>query len=467
MSRYHSRGFRSFGTSLLAAALLGGCASIVAVDETTLIEAEALAIPGDWQVSADPVRADGFASLYTDPVLADYLDAALAGNYDLEQARLRVIRAEAQLAQFRARRAPQLNSSAGLGASAPINDLDSGDESGSLGLSAGFDPDLFGSLQADIDSATARAEIARAEEARLRRIILANVVSAYVGAIEANLQLAVAEQTLEFLAETERVTTARFEAGDVAGADLALSQLEVQSARATVAEQRFAAEDSRRALSILIGGFGDTMLADMPALPMALPNAATTTIGLSGTPTALIERRFDVQAARFAVADAAASLEGARADNLPSASLSASLSGQSPLSDLFDIDTYIASLGSALSFNLLDGGTNDARQRDAKAALDNALSLYGEVLRTAMREIRGTVDQVETISVALDALQGAEAAAERALELEGVRFDLGESILLDVLTVQRRVDAIRSSRLRTQRRYLDALAQAHLALGPT
>ena len=57
-------------------------------------------------------------------------------------------------------------------------------------------------------------------------------------------------------------------------------------------------------------------------------------------------------------------------------------------------------------------------------------------------------------------------AAERALELEGIRFDLGEAILLDVLTVQRRVDATRSARIRTQRRYLEAVAQAHLALGP-
>lgn len=450
----------------LSVLLLSACATLVDVDEGPLIAARTAEIPADWQVNSDPVRSDSFAGLYTDPVLSAYLDTAMARNFDLEQARLRVMRADAQLAQFRARRAPQLNSSAGFGLSGLVSDLDTTTDNANLGLSASFDPDLFGSLRADIDGAEARAEISRAELARLRRTIMANVVSAYVGAIEAQLQLNVAEQNLEFLAETERVTRARFEGGDVAGSDLALSELEVQSARASVAEQRFAADDARRALSILIGGFGDDTLSGQPVLPTQLPTISDAGVGLNGSPAALIATRFDVQAAGLAVIDAAASLEGARADDLPGASLSAALSGRGDLSDLFDIDTYIASVGAALSYNLLDGGLNEARQIDAQAGLDTALSLYAETLRAALRDIRARISLVDALEASLVNLRGAEASAERALELEGVRFDLGESILLDVLTVQRRVDAIRSSRLRTERRYLEAVAQAHLAAGP-
>ncbi|MEM9600438.1 MAG: TolC family protein [Pseudomonadota bacterium] len=450
----------------LSALLLSGCATSLTVDEASMLAGKTMEIPADWQVNVDPVRAESFAALYDDPVLSAYLDAAMANNYDLEQARLRVIRSDAQLAQFRARRAPQLNSSAGFGLSGLINNLDGATDNANLGLSASFDPDLFGSLRADIKGAEARAEIARAELARLRRIIMANVVSAYVGAIEAQLQLNVAEQNLEFLAETERVTRARFEGGDVAGSDLALSELEVQSARASVAEQRFATDDARRALSILVGGFGDETLAGQPALPDRLPTVSVGGVGLNGTPAELMARRFDVQAAGLAVVDAATGLEGARADDLPGASLSAALSGRGDVSDLFDIDTYIASIGAALAYNIFDAGLNDAQQADAQAALDTALSLYAETLRASLRDIRARIAQVDALEEALVSLRGAEGSAERALELEGVRFDLGESILLDVLTVQRRVDAIRSSRLRTERRHLEAVAQAHLAAGP-
>ena len=57
------------------------------------------------------------------------------------------------------------------------------------------------------------------------------------------------------------------------------------------------------------------------------------------------------------------------------------------------------------------------------------------------------------------------ASAEEALALEQIKFDLGETILLDVLTVQRRVNAIRGSRISTERRLLDAQINAYLALG--
>jgi outer membrane protein TolC len=181
----------------------------------------------------------------------------------------------------------------------------------------------------------------------------------------------------------------------------------------------------------------------------------------------VLTKRYEVQAVRLGVIESAAALEGVRAADLPGASLSASFSGNRPLSDIFDIDEYITSLAASLTYNLLDGGLNDAQQRDAEAVLDTALSNYAETLRRTMGEIRTSVSQVDTLRNSLAALKAAETAAERALELEGIRFDLGEAILLDVLTVQRRVDATRSARLRTQRRYLEAVAQAHLALGPS
>ena len=451
----------------LASLVVSSCASVIdPVPEASLIAAKTAEIPSQWQISNAPIRAKSFAALYDDPALSAYLTLAAGGNYDLEQARLRVSRAEAQLNLSESRRRPSLNSSLGLSASEFLGSLDEVTEAVSLGLSAGYDPDLFGQLKNGVTSAQARLGIARADENRLRRVILSGVISAYVNAVEAELQLAVAEQNLDFLKETERVTRARFDAGDIAGSDLALSELEFQSARANVAEQRFSAADARRALSLLVGGFGDSELTDMPALAQELPTVSSVLPGLTGSPSEALLSRYDVQAARLGVVDAAAQLESLRADDLPAASITSALSGARRVTDLFDIDTYVASIAAALSYNIFDGGANTALQDDAQAALDTQLSLYAETLRAALRDMNGSTNQSEALAQSLAALQSAETAAERALELESIRFDLGESILLDVLTVQRRVDGIRSARLRTQRRYLEAIARAHLALGP-
>lgn len=451
----------------LASLIISSCASVIEpVPDASLIAAKTAEIPIEWQISEAPIRAKNFAELYKDAALSAYLTLAADGNYDLEQARVRVRRAEAQLSLSESRRRPSLNSSLGVSASEFLGSIDAVSESVNISLSANYNPDLFGQLRNDVKSAQARLSIARADENRLRRVILSGVISAYVNAVEAQLQLSVAEQNLDFLAETERVTRARFEAGDIAGSDLALSELEFQSARANVAEQRFAATDARRALSILVGGFGDSELTDMPALASQLPSVSGAMPGMTESPSDTLLSRYDVQATRLGVIDAAAQLQAIRADDLPTASITSALSGGRPITDLFDIDTYIASIGAALSYNILDGGANKARQDDAQATLDTRLSLYAETLRSVLRDIDGSVDQSNALEKSLNALRSAETAAERALELEAIRFDLGEAILLDVLTVQRRVDGIRSSRLRTQRRYLEAIARAHLALGP-
>ncbi|MGB6230235.1 MAG: hypothetical protein WBF53_08925, partial [Litorimonas sp.] len=95
------------------AALLSGCATLTdRVDAGALIDARSADIPVDWQVGTDPIRAAGFAALYTDPVLARYLALAAGGNFDLEQARLRIERADAQVALAQSRRRLRLDSSA-------------------------------------------------------------------------------------------------------------------------------------------------------------------------------------------------------------------------------------------------------------------------------------------------------------------------------------------------------------------
>ncbi|MEL6687595.1 MAG: TolC family protein [Pseudomonadota bacterium] len=450
-----------------AALLMSACASVVGVDESQWIEAENQTIPTDWSLPVETVRADSFAALYDDPVLASFLSVAVADNYDLQQARLRIERAEAQLLQALSRPQIQLDSSAGASVSSILDDVDDISDSGNLGLTASLDPDIFGRLSAGIEGAETRALIARAEEARLRRTILANVVSAYTRSIETALLLSVAEQNLDFLSETERVTRARFEGGDAAGSDLALARLELQTARASLAEQRFAAEDSRRALSILVGGFGDARLEGFSTLPDTLPDVSGAVVGLAENPIQTLDNRYDVQSARLAVTEATANLEGVIASDLPGFSLRASLSNNADLEDLFDVDSYIASLVGSLAFNLLDGGLNDAQQAEARTNIDLAVSNYAETLRRASQELRTALSQADALEEALNALREAERSAERALELESIRFDLGEAILLDVLTVQRRVDATRSARIRTQRRYLESIAQAHLALGPS
>ena len=135
------------------------------------------------------------------------------------------------------------------------------------------------------------------------------------------------------------------------------------------------------------------------------------------------------------------------------------------ITDLFDPDFYIASLTASLDAVLFDGGRNRGQLEAAKARLEATIAAYGQVIRTATFEVNEAFDQYTTLAEALEALERARISAEEALALEQIKFDLGETILLDVLTVQRRVNAVRGARINTERRLLESQVTAFLSLG--
>ncbi len=406
-------------------------------------------------------RASTLASLYSDSLLMTYLDRAAGESTDLATARLRLEAAEARLRQARARRSFSLSASGSLGAATGLDDIDFSDEGG-VSLSAAYDPDLFGGLRAGVRSAEARRAIQSAELERLQRVILSRTAQSYIAAVAADAQLALAQENFDFLGETLRVSRARFEAGDIARSDYALSEAEYENSRAALAAQTLSARDSSRALASLLNAFADEELA----LATTLPAASGLSVSIQSGADQAVLSRWDVEAARLGVVAAVADFDATRAATLPSISLSGRVGGGLSISDLFDIDTYVSRLSASIADTIFDGDGETARIDEAKTAIDLALVAYEARAREAYRELTSSFDAVEVAAARVTALQAASVAAERALELETIRFDLGEAILLDVLTVQRRVNSILSARISAEATYLQALADADLASGP-
>ena len=449
-------------TRLLLAMALGLCACATVTDTAPDIAAASAALPdtlpADVAFAPDPSRADSFAALFADPVLADHLAATLLSNRDIAAARLSAQIASQRLAQARARRLPRISVSTDAGAATFLSDIDISD---SLGINAvaSYDPDLFGAVRAGIRGAQARRDVAQLDADRLARVLLAQTATAYVQAIEADRQLALARENFEFLGETLRVSRARFEGGAIARADFALSEAEYENARASLVSQELSARASRRTLAALRGDFADAT----PRVAAALPSLVPPGLGLMSTRSLL--ERFDVRASAASVYAATADLDATRANTLPLAGVSAAFGGGGSIGDLFDIDTYLARLTASLSDTVF-GNAEDAQIAESQLRLDAALLRYEDTLRDAYAELSAAFDRTAALERQLSALATASESAATALELETIRYDLGEAILLDVLTVQRRVNAIQSSAIRAQSLYLQAVIDAHLAGGP-
>ncbi len=449
--------------ALAALLTLSACASFDRASYDARLETLTRSLPTDWKSVGDEAsRPQDWQSLFNDPLLADYLAKAEANNSNLEEAAARVRAAAAELDQSKALLRPAVSADLSATGLAGLANLQETSENYASGLTASWNPDIFGLTRARIRQTEALFRLQEANAERLRRVVLAETARAYIQVIEADLQLMLSEENLSFVAETRRVSLARFKSGDLARGDAALAELEYENAAANVVSQALAARTARRALSILTGGYGENDLK----VASDLPEPAR--LGRLPIPAKVLASRFDVAASRAAVMAAMAGAQASAREDWPALSLAGRLrGGGNDLATVFDPDFYVASLGAALSAVLFDGGRQEARQRASEANLDVALARYRAVLQTAISNVNTTLDRVTTLSQALAALRRAADAAEEALALETIKFDLGETILLDVLTVQRRVNAVRASHIAAERRLLEAQIDTYLALGST
>ena len=418
-------------------------------------------IPASWllELPSNSANVMTWSALYDDPILLSYLRRAASENYDIRTAQTRVTGAEAELRRSAARLKPRFDASASATGSALLSDIDDPFDSYGLGISGRWDPDIFGQTQTIIDGSRASLRAQEALLADTRQAVLAATGRAYVRAVEAKLQVDLAKTNLDFLTESRRISEARYRLGDTAKGDFSFAEANYQSALAGYESTVQSARAARRALSLLLGGYPEE------ELELAANLLTPSTLPPRNLPAQILENRPDIVAARAQLAGRAAAVQGAKLARWPSLDITGGLSSGSSFSDLFDPGDYVARLGAGLSQVIFDGGAIDAGIDAAQANLDEALFSYEQRLRRAMGEITDAYDRAETLQRTLVNLEAASEAANEALRLESVQFDLGESSLLDVLQVQTRVNNIDASLIRTKAALLEIVITANEAVG--
>ena len=445
---------------LASAALsaLSACASLT--PPQTNMPAAGTDVPESWllELPTDGNQPVDWADLYDDPILLRYLTVAEAQNFDIKTAQKRVIGAEANLRRAASRLKPSLSAGASASGTALFSDLDDPFDSYGLDVSGRWDPDIFGQTRTEIDNSRANLRAQEALAADTRQAVLGATGRSYVRAVEAALQVDLAKTNLDFLAESRRISEARYRLGDTAKGDFSFAEANYQSALASYENTVQASRAARRALSIILGDYPDEdiELATELTEPNALPSR--------DLPASVLERRPDIIAARAQLAGRVASLQGAKLERWPSLGLSGSLSSGSAFVDLFDPSDFVARLGASIAQNIFSGGAITAGIDSAQADLDVSLLTYEQRLRSAMSEISDAYDRAETLRRTLVNLEASSEAANEALRLESIQFDLGESSLLDVLQVQTRVNSIDASLIRTKADLLESVLTANEAV---
>lgn len=401
----------------------------------------------------------GWLDAVNDPTLKALVDEALAANPGIDAAQGRLNRARAILSQSQAAQRPSLNAESrasvleGLGGSSDTSSY-------SIALNASWEADLWGRLSEASAADTSAADAAEADFQATQQLIAASTAQAYFQLIEAN-QLADVEQfNLESLEETLGFVSIQFERGLRSSEDIALIRADVENSRASLDLAHQTLRDATRAIEILIGRYPSASLSvgsETPERPVD---------SVVGLPADLLTRRPDIRSAKLTLLAQYARTQSARAALLPRLSAQASFDGtNSALQDLFDPSALAASLLVSGSQALFDGGARRARIKAAEADADIALANYQLLVFDAYNEVETELDRGRVLNRREVFLTNALSEAEDALQFSRFRYELGESDLLNVLSIQQRVASLKAELARTQRARLDQYVALALALG--
>ena len=453
---------------LLAVLMLAGCAAVGPDYVRPGID-----LPGSYQAGAQTGSATSIDTawwkLYGDPTLDGLITAAFERNADVRLAVARIEESDATLREVGAAFLPQVDlgasgSRSGVTTTAAVpvpSSIPVLRNNVRLTASTAFELDFWGRLRRTLEAARAQALGTRYAKDVVALSLAGLTAQAYFSLRSLDAQIAVTSETLAVREEFLDMIRRRA-AGGIAS-DLDVNQAVVARSDAAsqlkdLRRQRALAEHQLGALA----GRLDLVLTQSSAL-LSLPVPPAPPAGL---PSALLERRPDIQQAEQQLISTNAQVGIARAAMLPSISLTGSLGRESEaLSRLLSSGSQIWSVGFGLTVPVFDWGRLAARTDAAEARAKQSVAAYQKAVETSFREVADALSNLEQTTASEEDLQARAGAARNALRLARARYQAGYSAYLEVLDAQRTANDAELAVVRNRQTRLSASVDLMKALG--
>ncbi|HEY7518851.1 MAG TPA: efflux transporter outer membrane subunit [Methylomirabilota bacterium] len=403
--------------------------------------------------------------LFQDETLQGLIRTALVESYDLQIAAARILDARSQVTVARSFQFPTVDARAD-GAYQRIEgerDLLQGEDtlSATGGFLFGFEIDFWGRFRRATEAA--RAELLASEAARrfVFTTLVSDVATAYFSLRELDLELDISRRTLAARLDSLRLVRLRAEGGVAAMIDVHQNEILVAQAATIIADTERLIEQTENALSVLLGRNPDAVprgrpLDDQFAAP-PLP---------VGVPSALLERRPDIQQAEAQLHAATARIGIARADYFPRVFLSASAAAGGLQVDGTKIGPQgIFAVGPSITLPIFNSGRVSANVDSAEARTQAALAQYRQVIVQAFREVADGLVEYRKRQEARAQQEALTVASRSTTRLANIRYRGGVTSYLEVLDSERELFDAELGLARSRRDELLAVVRIYRALG--
>lgn len=454
---------RPLAAAMLLAGLLlsGGC--MVGPD----YQRPPLDVPITYKepASIDPAFASlEWWELFADPRLKALIEESLANNRDLGVAVSRIAEAAALLRIERANQFPFLDAEAGAGRQSQSRNILPGAETESsyfFNGAASFEVDLWGKLRRSTEAARADLLSTEASARNVTISLIAAVATTYFQLLDLDDRLRISMRTLKTREDALGIIRSRFDKGTVPELDVNQAEIEAADAQASVAAFDRAVRQTENALSVLVGSRPRGVERDTQLVRQAMPVQVP-----AGLPLTLLERRPDILSAEQQLVAETARIGVARAQRLPSLSLTGSFGYASrDLSDLVEGDSENWGFFGNIFAPIFNAGQLKAVEEAQRQRAEQARLGYEQAVLNGLRDVDDSLTGLRTARDEHIARQRQLAAARTAARLSRARYDGGLVSYLEVLDSDRSLFQAELLESQTRQQQLSAVVSLYRALG--
>jgi NodT family efflux transporter outer membrane factor (OMF) lipoprotein len=338
----------------------------------------------------------------------------------------------------------------------------------SLGASIDWELDFWGKFRRAIQSADAAylASIASYDDTLVT--LLGDVATTYIGIRTLQTQIAIAEDNIVKQKKALAIAEARFRGGVATKLDVYQAENVLGQTEATVPQLTAQLKQGMNALRVLLGMAPqplDNLLRGPQTIPVPPIDVAV------GVPADLVRRRPDIRAAELAAMSQSAQIGFAEADLYPAFSLFGTFGtvsanvGHNKLSDIVMGKGITFGFGPTFQWNILNYGqiTNTVRVQDAK--LQELLVDYQNSVLTAQQQVENGLATFLESRKEVDDLRRSVAAANAALGLAFLQYQLGTRDFTTVLTAEQNLYTAQNDLAMAEGNVSTGLATVYEALG--
>jgi NodT family efflux transporter outer membrane factor (OMF) lipoprotein len=387
--------------------------------------------------------------------LTDIVEQARAANLDIAVAVAQIVQADAQAriagapllpnvdldgSATRSRSSQTTGGAGGFGGS-EVNNF-------STSLTASYEIDFWGKNRSALRAAEETAVASRYNREVVGLATVASVANAYFEVLAAQDRLRIARENVTSSTRILNLIKQQFSAGTASDLNVAQQESLVNSLRATIPPLDQTLQQNKATLALLLA---------RPPERVAIHGGSLYSIRIPvvtpGLPSELIAQRPDIRQAEAQLASANANVENARAQMLPSITLTGEGGYQSAvLKMLLQPDSAFYTIGAGLTQPIFDGGRLLGNLDLQKGLQDQLLQSYRKSVISGFTDVDKALIAIRQTALTEKLQREVVSSSRRAFDLSEQQLRAGTVNLITLLQAEQ-----------TLFQAQDALAQARLA----